>query len=70
VHEEQLDIPAGATEGECLTLVQQRQDPPAADWFGRVTRSWLLAAYAHQSPPAPLVETLCREWHSAFRGAA
>jgi hypothetical protein len=58
----------GATEGDCLRKAETLLPRTSADYFGRLTRTWLEVAYAGQAP-APGSEALCAEWRRHFQGA-
>lgn len=62
----QLDLPRGATEGECLRASRAVLPPEGADYFGRLTRAWQGEAYAGRRPMDG--ESLCLGWASHFRG--
>lgn len=66
VHHYRAPLAKGATEGDCLRKAQAILPPPSADYFERLTRSWLEVAYADLQP-APGAESLCREWHQHFQ---
>lgn len=59
-----LDVPSGATEGDCLRLADKVLPAEASAYFEELTRTWQVAAYAHR-PPAN-GEDLCRRWTAAF----
>lgn len=61
-----LEVPRGATEGDCLRIAAQVLPEPAADYFRDLTRAWQAAAYANR-PPAD-GEALCQGWSAAFAG--
>ena len=62
IHLHQLDIPESATEGECQRLVRQQRPDPESIFFTRLTRQWLLLAYAHEHPQAGELKALCQQW--------
>jgi hypothetical protein len=66
ITEHQLDIPASATEGECLKLVRHHRSTNEADYFGQLTRAWLTTAYAHLLPDARRIEQLCHDWQKVY----
>ena len=66
LHENQLEIPDSATEGECLRLVQEFRPQEEAGFFQRLTKIWLLMAYAHQSPQRQQLQRLCTEWQQLY----
>jgi hypothetical protein len=62
-----LDVPARATEGECLRRVNA--SPIARerrDLFSDLTMRWQLAAYAHQLPEPDQVHALCERFATCF----
>jgi hypothetical protein len=61
-----LDVPRGATEGDCLRLASKVLPEAASRYFSDLTRDWQGAAYAHR-PPAD-GDDLCRRWTAAFQG--
>jgi len=64
-----MEIPVGATEGECLRAVQAGRPESEAEFFQRLTRGWLRMAYGHLSPETGQVEALCREWGAVYGGS-
>lgn len=62
----QLEIPASATEGECLQLVERQRSADEAEYFARLTRLWLVTAYAQLLPEARQVERLCLDWQQVY----
>jgi hypothetical protein len=62
----QLEIPDSATEGECLKLVRQEREENEAEYFQKLTRVWLVTAYAHIPPEALLIEQLCHDWQEVY----
>lgn len=59
-----LEVPRGATEGDCLRLAVKVLAPEASAYFTDLTGAWQGAAYAHR-PPAD-GEALCRRWSATF----
>jgi hypothetical protein len=66
VHHHRAPLSRGATEGDCLRKARELLTPAAADYFARLTRTWLRVAYADLAP-LPGSEHLCSEWPSFFR---
>ncbi len=66
VHRYRAPLSRGSTEGDCLRKAQEILPQPSADYFGRLTRTWLEVAYADLDP-APGSESLCMEWHRHFQ---
>jgi hypothetical protein len=69
VHRRGLEIPASATEGDCLAAARPRLEPEAGDTFTRLTQTWQRLAYNGEIPEAPAFEALCQAWPTAFRTA-
>jgi hypothetical protein len=69
VHRHRGALSRGATEGDCLRKAREILPQAAADYFGRLTRTWLQVAYAGLEPLAGS-ETLCTEWAQHFRETA
>jgi hypothetical protein len=68
VHHHALDIPQGATEGECQRLVAHQLEQALVSCFSSLTSVWLCQAYGHRSPGRDQALALCREWRSCFGG--
>jgi hypothetical protein len=68
VHQHALEIPDGATEGECQRLVGDQLGQTLDSCFSHLTLVWLRQAYAHLPPEREEALTLCREWRSCFGG--
>lgn len=62
IHLHQLDIPESATEGECQRLVHEHRPDTEFNYFARLTRQWLLLAYAHETPKIDELTQLCQQW--------
>ena len=58
VHDHCLDIPQGATEGECLKIVAARRMPEEVRFFTALTENWQAAAYAHILPGKAVLKEL------------
>lgn len=61
-----IEIPLSATENECLRQVAQAYPETEAEYFRRLTRVWVLSAYAQVRPQEAEVEILCRHWRTLF----
>jgi hypothetical protein len=70
VHREQLDLGMGATENDCLRLVQRQCPPPTATYFSRLVRAWQQAAYAERPPEPAAAVDLCAGWTSVLAPGA
>jgi hypothetical protein len=66
VHRHRAPLSKGSTEGDCLRKALELLPQPSADYFSRLTRTWLEVAYAGLDP-APGAEALCAEWHRHFQ---
>lgn len=54
------------TEGECLKLVQSKNDNNLSQYIGDVTHLWINLAYGHILPSENEVETVCERWFGVF----
>lgn len=70
IHHNDLPISDSATEGECLRLVERHRPASEVDYFRRLTRVWLLLAYAHEPPSNTTTRTLCQQWSQHYRHAS
>ncbi len=66
VHGRGLEVPASATEAECLQLVQRHRGRDEADCFRRLTSAWLQTAYGHHRPSRQGLEELVNSWSVTF----
>lgn len=64
VHRFQVELPKGATEGECLRLARPVLIHESAAYFQRLTRAWQGEAYADRR--AAEGEALCLQWTAHF----
>jgi hypothetical protein len=46
----QVELPAGATEAQCLRVARRLPLPAARELFAQVVRMWQYAAYAGRLP--------------------
>lgn len=62
-----VEVPAQATEGECLRRVGAAPIAPARrDLFSELTSRWQLSAYGHVVPEPDHVHALCERFASCF----
>lgn len=66
IHHSQLDFHAGHTEDDCLNLVRAAVDAGRSAYFAELMEAWKRTAYAHEPPPAPVLESLCTRWPAHF----
>jgi hypothetical protein len=66
VHRDHLEIPASATEGECLRLAGQVQQAARQVYLQQLTLVWQKHAYAHLVPDPQVLERLCQGWGEAY----
>jgi len=66
VHEHNLALRAGDTEGDCVRRVGATAPAAMANHFARLVEAWGLLAYARRSPEPALVERLVGEWEQHF----
>jgi hypothetical protein len=62
VRELGLELPQGATEGECERLASRGSDAQLANDFSALSRAWQHAAYAEQPPAESAFLALCDAW--------
>ncbi len=67
VHRRGIEIPASATEGDCLAAARPRLEAGAGGTFTELTRTWQRLAYNGELPTAAGFEALCSAWPLAFR---
>ncbi len=56
-----LEVPASATEGECLRAVERALPAEPAGVFETLTRQWMATRYAARPPTTEHFTALCRE---------
>ena len=61
-----LELPASATEGDCLRRILRAPEPERGSYFRELTRVWLDVAYAGRAPEAERIEALCDDWRQHF----
>ncbi|MFW6011531.1 MAG: hypothetical protein ACOC8R_00445 [Desulfosalsimonas sp.] len=61
-----LEIPASATEGQCIALVRKNRHNDEYRFFRELTETWLKTAYAHIKPDMGHVEALCLRWEDFY----
>lgn len=57
-----LDIPASATEGECMRLVRKKRKGEESTFFRELTGIWQKTAYGHIPPDKDRIHDLCKAW--------
>jgi hypothetical protein len=57
-----LEIPASATELECLALAEGAAGIPDTGLLRRLVRTWQRLAYAHRMPPPTELDALVQDW--------
>lgn len=66
IYQSFLEIPASATEGECMALVRKNRPGEEFFFFRELTQVWLEMAYGHIRPDTGRVAALCRNWSDYF----
>ncbi len=66
IHERGLEVPPGATEGDCLRAATPVLDAEGGGYFRGLTSAWQALAYAHDEPADG--EALCEGWRRHFGG--
>lgn len=65
-----VPLARSATEGDCLRAARAAIAAEPAAFFAQLTAAWQACAYAQREPPAPVLETLVRDWPTHFGAAA
>lgn len=68
VYRYSLEIPASATEGECVTMVSLNRTQDEIGYFRELTRVWLEMAYGHIRPDPVIMESLLKGWRKVYEG--
>ncbi|MCU7827811.1 MAG: hypothetical protein KZQ85_01960 [Candidatus Thiodiazotropha sp. (ex Myrtea sp. 'scaly one' KF741663)] len=68
VHRHAMEIPDGATEGECSHLADEQLSDQLNEFFSRLTVVWLMLAYGHHLPEKTQALDLCQQWQACFGG--
>jgi hypothetical protein len=66
IHRLQVEFRAGDTEEDCLRRVGGKLEDLSRNYFAGLLAAWRAAAYAHEPPPSPQLEALCRDWPRHF----
>lgn len=69
VHRHGVRLPKSATEGDCISAVDEQTADSHASFFSRVAYAWVWCAYGATAPADDAVQSMCSEW-SAHYGAA
>ena len=70
VHARGVELPASATEADCVRRVRASAPPEVATFFDRLTGSWQAIAYARRAPTEALARSLCDDWHRHMETAS
>ena len=62
VHDRGIELPASATEADCVQRVRQQVPEGQAAFFDRLTRAWQIIAYARRPPEPEQARSLCDDW--------
>jgi hypothetical protein len=68
VHRRGMEIPASATEGDCLRAAEGHLEEGPASAFHLLTGTWQRLAYKNEAPTRDAFEGLCDAWPAAFGG--
>ena len=66
IHERELDLLRGDTEGDCVRRVSRAAPGALADYFRRLVEAWGLIAYARRVPEPALAQGLVEDWARYF----
>jgi hypothetical protein len=69
VHERDVEVRDGDTEGDCVRRVEKLGAPALAQYFRSLVDAWALIAYAGLSPPREAIERLISGWSRHFAPA-
>ncbi len=66
VLERRIELPASATEEDCIRRIVPVETPAVAEYFRVLTRTWQYAAYADRLPREGDVRVLCDRWRACL----
>ena len=69
IHEREVEVSAGDTEGDCVRSVRRALPGAPADYFNRLVDAWRGLAYGRRPPDAPTATALVDEWARHFAPA-
>ncbi len=68
VNNDEVEIPASATEADCHAIIAARRPPDEAEFFDQLTTRWLRTAYAHVEPAQQDILALIQQWRAFYQG--
>ena len=71
VHHYGINLKGSATEGDCIRMTfinKEKLRQGSAEYFKRLTQTWLMAAYAHRLPSEQEIIQLSEQWAPIFGG--
>ena len=66
VHRHGVRLPKSATEGDCISAVDQQTAESHASFFSRVAYAWVWCAYGATAPPESAMQAMCSEWPAHY----
>ncbi len=66
IHERELDVRQGDTEGDCVRRVNRTVPGEVAHYFQDLVQAWALVAYARRAPEPPVAQGLVEDWARHF----
>lgn len=66
VHQHEVDLGEGATEGDVLQASQKKLHLEARNLLKQITRAWQTIAYAHRQPEEQLTQHVFDHWQQYF----
>ena len=66
VHQHEVDLGEGATEGDVLQASQKKLHLEAQNLLKQITRAWQTIAYAHRQPEEQLAQLVFDHWQQYF----
>ena len=66
VHRHGVRLPKSATEGDCISAVDEQTAESHASFFSRVAYAWVWCAYGSTAPAEAAMEAMCSEWPAHY----
>lgn len=66
VHRHGVRLPKSATEGDCISAVDEQTAESHATFFSRVAYAWVWCAYGSTAPAEATMEAMCSEWPAHY----
>lgn len=66
VQQHGVRLPRSATEGDCISAVDEQTEESHASFFSRVAYAWVWCAYGATAPAETALEAMCSEWPAHY----